>query len=286
MKGSRILWIMLLAIVLAACCCAVMVGGLLIARGVAWSFNWADLGRVEAATTFERTFSPGQPVSLELDIPLGDVTIQAAAVDGVAVVASLRAWGRTQAEAQAALERIDVQAVQEDQRVRVETAGLSDLSSPSSGRRTPEIKLLITVPLATTLTAETEVGRLTVSGLRGDVAITAGVGEVVLQDVVPMSRIEIWSRVGNIELRGPLAAGATYDLASDIGRIALWLPRESSFAITARSDLGTVELGFPLMGNSQHEGVGREVRGEVGAAPTTTLTLRSRVGAISVQPSP
>ncbi len=286
MKEGRILWIVLLAIVLAACCCAVTVGGLLIARGFRLSPGWIDSGRTEAATTFEHTFTVEGPVSLTLAVPLGDVTIRTGATDQVTVRASLRAWGGTQAEAQAQLDRIGVQATQDGPRVRVETAPLSALGPQSGARRTPQIELLITAPPATALTAETEVGRLAVSGLRGDVSVTAGVGEVTLQDVLPARRVEIWSRVGNIELRGALAPGATYDLASDIGRIALWLPRESSFAIAARSDLGAVELGFPLAGSSQRELVGHEVRGEVGADPTATITLRSRVGAVSVKPLP
>lgn len=286
MKEGRILWIVLLAIVLAACCCAATVGGLLIARGFRLSPAWIDLDRVQASAAFERTFTPQQPVSLTLDVPLGDVTIQAGATDQVTVQASLRAWGPTQADAQAQLDQIDIRAEQDGQRVLVATSPPGAPDRPSGVSRTPQIEVLITVPAQTALLVETEVGRLTVSGLRGDVTITAGVGEVSLTDLAPVSRVEVWSRVGNVELEGPLASGVAYDLASDVGRIALRIPRNSAFVIAARSDLGSVDLGFPLVGRSERDLVGREVRGEVGDAPTTTLTLRSRVGAISVQPQP
>lgn len=286
MKESRVLWLALLGIVVAACCCAVTVAGLLIARGVSWSSNWVALGRAQATGEFARTFPASGTAILELNIPLGDVTVQTGAAERVVVEASLRAWGRTRADAQALLDRITVRAEQDGQRVRVATTSLSELRQPAGVSRSPEIDLLIMVPPQTTLIADTEVGRLTVSGLRGDITIAAGVGEVSLRDVLPEHNLAIRSRVGNIELRGPLVDGAAYNLTSDVGRIALRLPRTSTFMIEARSDLGDVELGFPLEGRSARDFIGKEVRGQVGAAPTTTLILRSRVGTISVQPLP
>lgn len=286
MKAGRVLWILLLAIVLAAGCCAVTVAGLLITRGITWGSDWAAAGRVQATAAFDRTLAVQPPTLLNLDVPLGDVIIQTGATDQVIVKASLRAWGRTQADAQAQLDQLAIQVTQDGQHVRVETPTISSLNQQSGATRSPEIELHITVPPQTTLKATTEVGRLDVTGLRGDVSITAGVGAVSLADVLPKNRLEVWSRVGNIELRGPLAAGATYDLASDVGWIALRVPANSAFTIEAHSDLGDVALGFPLVGSSQRELVSKELRGEVGSDPSATLTLRSRVGAVSVQPLP
>lgn len=286
MKEGRVLWLLLLAIMLAGCCGAVTVAGILLARGIAWGDNLAVLGRVQAAATIERSFPAQQARTLALDVPLGDISIQAGTAERVTVQASLRAWDRTQAAAQAQLDQLNFRAEQEGQQVRITIDNPRALGENSGAPRAPEITLRITAPPQTALQAETEVGRLTVTGLRGDITVTAGVGAVLLEDVLPESRMAIWSQVGNIELRGPLTIGATYDLASDVGRIALRVPADSAFTIAARSDLGSVDLGFPLQGSSEQVLMGKEVRGEVGVAPTTTLTLRSRVGAISVQPLP
>ena len=67
---------------------------------------------------------------------------------------------------------------------------------------------------------------------------------------------------------------------------ALCLPRDSSFSIDARSDIGSVRVEFPAAGRSSRQGfVGEEVRGYVGSNPTAELHLPSRVGNISVRPS-
>jgi hypothetical protein len=111
------------------------------------------------------------------------------------------------------------------------------------------------------------------------------VGEVILTDVKPAERLSVASRVASIELSGALIPGAVYELVSDVGRIAVQAPEESNFSIDARSDIGDVSVGFPVSGRSEREGfVGKQVRGDVGADPMAKLSLRSRIGNITVQP--
>jgi hypothetical protein len=104
--------------------------------------------------------------------------------------------------------------------------------------------------------------------------------------VAPSRNVQVATRVSAIELGGRLADRATYRLTSDIGRIDLSLPPDSSFNIDARSDIGSVSVEFPVMGHSSGKGfVGEEERGDVGTNPTTQLYLRSRVGSITVRPN-
>jgi hypothetical protein len=124
-----------------------------------------------------------------------------------------------------------------------------------------------------------------VTGLRGEVDIDSDVGEVTLEDVMPLSSLRVQTRVASISLTAALTENAAYDVTSDVGLIALLLPADSSFMIDARSDIGDVQVGFDVTGSSSREGfVGKEVSGEVGSNPTTTLTLRSNVGDIRVNP--
>jgi hypothetical protein len=90
--------------------------------------------------------------------------------------------------------------------------------------------------------------------------------------------------VSGVDFTGALTPNAGYEFTTDVGKVALRLPAESAFRLDARSDIGDVTLGFPIVGRSSRDAlVGKEVRGDVGQNPTTTLYLRSRVGEISIR---
>ena len=130
-------------------------------------------------------------------------------------------------------------------------------------------------------------GRLSLTGTRGDVAIHSDVGEVRLTDVAPIARAEVQTRVANIEVTGALGPQATYEISSDVGRIAVRLPSSSAFSIDARSDIGDVDVQFTVKGVDSRESiVGKEVRGTVGGESGTQLHLTSRIGEISGAPRP
>ena len=129
-------------------------------------------------------------------------------------------------------------------------------------------------------------GQILIAGTHGDVYVKVDVGEVALQDVTPSGNLQVETRVAAIELAGRLSDRATYRLTSDIGRITLGLPPDGAFSMDARSDIGSVDVQFPVAGSNSRWGfAGEEVRGDVGADPTAKLYLRCRVGNISVRPN-
>ena len=151
--------------------------------------------------------------------------------------------------------------------------------------RSSGVELTITVPKETTLTANMGVGRLQVNGTQGDATINAEVGDVILTDIVPAATLFVKTRVSSVDFSGALAPNGKYEITTDIGKIALRLPANSAFTIDARSDIGDVNVGFPVSGSTSREAlVGKQVQGEVGENPTASLTLHSRVGEISVNP--
>lgn len=284
MERNRLLLPLLIVALAFCCCCAAAVGIGAVVAGL----TSADLALggswMTVTEQFERTMEVRGPVTLFVDVPIGNVTVQAGAVDRVSVTATKRAWGVNRSAAEERLRQIAISVVGTGERVEVRVSGVA--TSRNFGRA-PQVDLVIVTPSVTALVLDSRVGKVTVAGLQGDVTVTADVGEVFLRDIVPSEKLQVATRVASIEMSGPLAGRVVYELTSDVGRIAVQVPAGSAFNIDARSDIGDVRLDFPLSGSSSREGlVGKEVRGQVGESPTVSLWLRSRVGEITVRPLP
>jgi hypothetical protein len=313
MNNNRGLWIALAALLLLAgcCCCALAwaagsaaLGG--IRAGVSaveqdggewqawlrslrewdgdwrdWAGPWRNLG-VQANAPIAQALTVQGPATLDLDVPVGDVIVQAGPAGQVKIEGTKRAYGATQADADSRLAEIQVKVDQSGNRVWVRVSG--PLTGGAAGRA-PQISLTITVPQQTTVAAEMGVGRLQITGTTGDVSANAEVGDVIVTDVTPSEKLAVKTRIAGVHFTGALVPNARYEFTTDVGKIALRLPEASAFRLDARSDIGDVTVGFPVAGRSSRDAlVGKEVRGEVGQNPTTSLYLRSRVGEISVEP--
>jgi hypothetical protein len=287
MRSNRGVWIILLLVVLAVCCLVASVGGLLLARNLQRGANWFWSGNNEVTATVARTLEVGDPANLEVDLPVGSLIVRTGEPGQMTVEATKRAWGRNAAEAQRALDRIEVSIEQTPAGVRVEVAGPDWQDGMSATPRTPQVDVVVTVPEQAQLDLRVGVGQLAVDGVRGDVHITADVGEVELTDVQPQAALEVESRVASIRFAGALTPGATYRMTSDVGRILLELPRESTFRIEARSDIGDATVDFDVVGQQERPGfTGKDISGQVGQDTGTELFLRSRVGDVRVQQRP
>jgi len=283
MKDNRTIWIALVVVLLALCFCCTLTVGFSIVHGVHWSESWLLGSRMEATGQFTQAVEIQGPISLGLDVPVGNITVKAGDSGQVLVNATKRAWGYNRSQAQENLDRIQISVEQAGNQVQVKATGLTVAHNTP---RSPKLDLVIAVPTETTLTLNSNVGCIFVTGTHGNVKIKADVGEVILNDVSPVERLNVKTRVASIELNSVLMPDVAYSLESDVGRIALRVPEDSTFSIDARSDIGDVNLGFELSGRRSRENfLGKEVRGDVGSNPTTSLYLRSRVGDISVRPT-
>jgi hypothetical protein len=282
MKKNRTLWVILLVVLLALCLCCALTAVIMAASSADFSSSWALGSRLMATEDFTDEVDVQEPVRLRLDVPIGDITVVSSETDKISIDATKFAWAGTQSRAESILSEIDIAISQSDDNVVVVVTGLSSVTSVL---RSPKVEMTVVVPVNTQLEVNSKVGQIQVTGLHGDLTLDADVGEVILTDVRPVSRLRVTTRVANVEFAGALVPEADYTLESDVGRVALVLPEDSSFSINARSDVGEVRVDFPLVGRSSREGfVSKEVSGDVGERPTTSLRLRSRVGEISVQP--
>jgi hypothetical protein len=311
MNSNRGLWITLLVLLLIVCCCccalawgagSLALGGIRMGASAigpdsggweqffrswgnewrGWAGPWQGGWGAQASEPIQQSLTVAGPATLDLSVPVGDVTVSTGPAGQVKVEGTKRATGATVADAQRMLDNMQVKIDQSGDKVWVRVSG--QFTGSNSGR-SPAVDLTITVPQETTLTANMGVGRLQVNGTAGDATINAEVGDVVLSDVMPAAKLFVKTRVSSVDFSGALAPDGKYEITTDIGKIALRLPATSAFIIDARSDIGDVNVGFPVSGTANREAlVGKQVQGEVGENPTTSLTMHSRVGEISVNP--
>jgi hypothetical protein len=270
---------------LGLCCCATLVAAYLILRPMT-SAGIGPIGWQEVSTPFQQTFDVTGPVTLSADIPVGDVTVVTGTEDRVTVNAVKHAWAITHGAAQSSVNSIGIHIRQQGNEIAISTSGLDN---PRNTPLSPRVDLTLTVPPQTALTLNAKVGQVRVTGTRGDLSIQGDIGQIAVTDVAPSQKLDIQTRVAGVEISGPLVQGAGYTITTDVGRILLSPPRDSTFSIDARSDVGNVEVGFPVIGQDSREGlVSKEVRGTVGSRPAAAgaaqVYLRSRVGDIAVEP--
>lgn len=268
--------------ILVFCCGVLGVAAVLVGRtGASLARNLANLSNVLAETTFQQTFRVGVPATLKVDVKVGRIEVVAAEGDVIDIQARLKAYGRDHRQAQQVLQQMQVRAQQSGSAVTF----TADWQEPPRGWRgkSPRAEVRIVVPRQTRVTLRVSVGEVLLQGTEGDVEVESDVGRVTISNVRVPEHLSVRTDVAAIELASALSPGATYELRSDVGSIAVRVPEDSRFAIDASSDVGRVAVNFDVVGEESHDFVGRRVQGVVGGDDSTRLIIRSNVGAISVR---
>lgn len=260
-RNNRPLVIALIAIaVLLVCCCLVLAG---LAFGGVLTWSWAEefVPRVEATERVEETFEVSRPVSLEVDVDVGDVVIHVGDADEVRISGVKHAWGRDRRQAEGYLDDFEIRLRQStSDAIEVESKTPSGLRSVG---RTPRVDLDIAVPRDAKLTVVVNVGKVVVTGVEGAFDIKTDVGDITLRDV----RFEEDSSI-----------------RSDVGAIELRLPSDSAFSFSADSDVGDVRVDFPIRNErSDKRVVGESIEGEIGDSPVAHVELRTDTGSIHIR---
>ncbi|MEZ4770797.1 MAG: hypothetical protein R2844_20575 [Caldilineales bacterium] len=281
---NRNIIIVIVVLFALACCCllaAVGIGAAVQAgRQAAQTIDRFEQGDFPASTTLSRSFEVDQPAELVVDLDIGALEI-ATGEDGVVQVdATVKAFGISDAEAQAMLDNLQLTATQSGSQVRV-TGKWRD-ANPFRGR-SPQVDVRVVVPQRTDIAVDLGAGSVDVTGVEGNADIKADVGKVTLRDLSIPDTMTVESGVAEVDFSGPLNDGSQYRFTSDVGAIQLRLPADSRFAIDAASDLGAVIVDFDVVGETTRELTGASVKGVVNGGSDTALYLRSDVGAIYVR---
>ncbi len=77
---------------------------------------------------------------------------------------------------------------------------------------------------------------------------------------------------------------SNYVFSTNTGSVNVTLPSDSTFHVDAKTDTGSFNSDFPVS-NTDKQGLGSEVHGDVGNSPTTTITLNTNTGSINLNQS-
>jgi DUF4097 and DUF4098 domain-containing protein YvlB len=218
------LWIVLGCMGLCFLCC--------IAPICAVAMGGAALASVmkTASVTTSQTFAvpEGEPVTLFVDNPVGDITIRQGASDEVEVTYTKKAYGLSQSSADRNLNDLQLSITQpQDDTIRIVAENANDLEQLSEllsiGN---QIQLTITVPERVLLDISTNVSDITVEDVQAE-------------------SLRLETNTGEIRFDGSLtgASGQRANrIATNVGSITVRLPQDAAVALSARSDVGNVSV--------------------------------------------
>lgn len=253
----------------------------------------SSVGQIRHTTTID--LGPVAP-RLQVDVRFGSVTI-AAARDGQIVVRESRSAGAiTRAAAAAALRRIAVDVSRQGDVVVVEQPG-TPMSAPEVNSSST---IAIEVPARTDVDVR-NVGSLRIQGtdgtvhvhgsgsvelsdatLRGSSAIDAPVGEVRMTDVTVAGSAVVTIGFGGVRFSGRLApGGSALDIEDSAGDVSVALPLLTDARAVITTDMGDFHPNGPWLFTPDSPTTPRQWTADLVPNPTGTVTVRTRLGAVT-----
>jgi DUF4097 and DUF4098 domain-containing protein YvlB len=210
-------------------------------------------GGMGSAPRFARTYSASKPVHLGITGRCGDITINS--------------WSKREVNVKA----LSASPVEIDDRVTGSTINVK-VGRPHMRR----VDFDIYVPGDTSISVNSTMGRVAISGVNGHISIDTVNGDIHLMDV-RSSCVEAKTLMGDIHFDGELAGDGPYTLQSMSGDIDVILPDSVSFDLVARSLASSINLGgFFLSQRSEQD---RSISGkhERGGPRLNLTTFEGRI---------
>ena len=249
---------LLIAVFLAGCCC----------------INIGDWGKEK----YEKTEHLSAPIAaggtLAVETEIGSITITGADVTDCNVTAEICVKAPTEEEAAEITEQVKIQLVPAGKMltVKVEKPHLRK-------RRSISINYQITVPEQTSLQLESDIGKIHISNVTGQIQAEVDVGEIICEEI--SGDIDLKTDVGKVEVvyskTAPAACNAT--IKTDIGKIDFTAPPDFSATVHAVTDVGSIETELPLTVTGK---IGKKLHGTIGKGEGE-LHLKTDIGSIEIR---
>jgi hypothetical protein len=187
--------------------------------------------------------TPGLTTSLQIDVPVGNVTVEFDPEPSTGLTFA----GTLGAEDPATLEAIQVEIVRTEGDVVVKATGPDGKSWKAD--------LAVKVPAGTRLVLNSGVGDSTLNGLDGPIQAKVGVGNLRAKNlaITASSRFEMGTGTVNLEV-GSWAKDQTLDVTVGVGDVGVAAPSDWGFAMAASSGVGKVSNSGLTWGPSSQGG--------------------------------
>lgn len=235
--------------------------------------TFANLSSGSANTSQSFTVT-GTP-SVVAHIVSGNITIKAGSPGTVGVDVSTIATDTSPTNVQQDLSQMIVTPTQSGNTISIiSTAGGSE---PPVRQLTTD--LVITVPPSSNLDLRTLAGNVEISDVTGTIAVNISAGDLSAQGITLSDGSNIAISVGTATINGALASGASATIHVSTGTATLTLPTTTTCHVDATADTGDITLSGWTIPVTQ-SGVGAHASGDLGAAPSGTLTIQVNTGSI------
>ncbi|WP_162909519.1 DUF4097 family beta strand repeat-containing protein [Aggregatilinea lenta] len=262
-------WIVLGCLFAPCLCCALSIG--VVAGGGAIAASVYDDHRITDSGTETVAIDPGEPVRVEIDSQVGNIEIRSGATDEITVEWTKTASGFSDGSAQDRLNKMSVDASEQDGTVSVVVdAGHTNNNffSDIFGRAN-SVDLTITVPDEL---------------LALDVGLN--IGEISI-DNVDVGELALTNNTGDMVFSGALTGDGPFEVRTNIGTVTLELPADTTAQVDATTDIGTVKVeDFDTISGSGSENVpGDEWTGSIGSGQdgSRTLEVRVNIGDVTIR---
>ncbi len=108
----------------------------------------------------------------------------------------------------------------------------------------------VRVPAGTSVEVHADAGKVSVTGLTGDLDVTAQAGEVTASDL-GSAHVRVRAQAGSVTLRYR-AVPSTVEARADAGDIGIWVPATVSYSVDSTTDAGSGRVEVPTDGASPH----------------------------------
>lgn len=239
-----------------------------------------------------QAFAVSGDVAVSISTYNGAIEVKTGGEGQVQVDVTKRGGGDTDAQAKTDLDNINLSLTQ--------TAGKVNLVATHRGAppNNSAASFVVTAPAGATIVATLDNGTVTISGVKGDVTVTTGNGEITMRGVED-GAISAKTTNGNVTLEGRNIAGLTASSSNgevsfagsiaaneegnriDVGNgsASISLPGDTQWGIDASTGNGQLTSDFAFQGDTTPT----SVKGTVGASPTFGVRIRVQNGNVTIK---
>ena len=208
---------------------------------------------IKAEGVEEKTLTVNGPVDLTLDNDYGEVSVTSGVDGQVHIKAEKTGWGPNEAQAQKALERLQINIEQNGNNIQISAKLPEPDNTLVIGPIGAGVKFTITVPKGTTslnseaaqpetqgkLDLQTAFGDINVSDVSGAVTAKTNNGNVTAMNILSNASVSLTSDFGNVTAQG--IHGTDLTVSSKNGALDLQ-EMTASGLLQATSDFGNISL--------------------------------------------
>lgn len=250
--------------------------------------SMVNFGISKATEAVTDSFTTGSQPTIVVDTFNGRINVRAGADGQVAVTVTKTGSGNSQRAAEADLENVEVRMTQDGNTIRV-TAERTDRNPISNSGA--EVDL--TVPVSAILDLKTSNGKITSTGIQGDLVLATSNGEInvmggqgshnlstsngAIQIEAQSAQVNARTSNGSISFAGELIDG-DHRFETSNGSVDISLPGDSQFELDAHTSNGRVTSDFAVLSNRSSDD--NELIGTVGDNPAVFIRVQSSNGSI------